>query len=107
MRRAAPMLAWALLLALAAGGLAAWTSDRIEIVLLPAAVVVTLLVAAAAWRARDREALTLADTSASGPLLAIGVTGVVVGAAVGAWASLMGAGVLALALTAAIRERRP
>lgn len=100
------MLFWAALLSLAGAGLLAWTDDRMEAVLLPAAVLVTLLVAAAAWRARGPETLALSDASASAPLLALGLTGVALGAAVGAWASLMGAGVLVLAAAAAVRERR-
>ena len=101
-----PPLAWAGLLAVAAIGLWLWTDDLMEVILLPGAVLVSVLVAAGAARAREPAALTISDTSASAPLLAVGVTAVALGAAVGVWASLMGAGVLVLAAITAVLERR-
>jgi hypothetical protein len=106
MRRAAPFLAWAALLAVTATGLLLWSDDTVAVILLPAAVLVALVVAAAALRAREPVTLAVADASISGPLLALGLAGVALGAAVGWWASLMGAGTLVLAAIAAVRERR-
>jgi hypothetical protein len=100
------MLAWAALLAVAATGLLLSTGDAIEVVLLPAAALLVLLVAAGALRAREPAALTVADASVSGPLLAAGLTGIALGVAIGAWASLMGLGALVLAAIADVRERR-
>jgi hypothetical protein len=103
--RAAPFLAWAALLALTATGLLLWSDDTVADVLLPSAVLVALLLAAGALRAREPAAVRVRDTSLGGPLLALGLAGVALGAAVGAWASLMGLGVLLLAALAAVRER--
>ena len=106
MSRATPFLAWAALLTATATGLLLWSDDTVAVVLLPAAVLIVLLVAVAAVRAREPAALAVPDVSVSGPLLALGLAGVALGVAVGGWASLMGAGTLVLAAIAALRERR-
>jgi hypothetical protein len=104
--RAAPFVAWAALLAATGTGLLLWSDDTVAVILLPAAALIVLVVAAAALRAREPAALVVSDMSLSGPLLAFGLAGVALGVAVGAWASLMGAGTLLLAAIAAVRERR-
>jgi uncharacterized membrane protein YfcA len=102
---ALPMLAWAALLAALAALLALWTGDLVAVLLLPGAILVVLVVALAAWRARDREERTVPEASASALLAACGLAGLAVGAAVGLWAALIGAGLVVLAIIAAARER--
>jgi hypothetical protein len=102
---ALPILAWAALLAVLAAILALWTGDLVAVALLPAAIVVVLGVAVAAWRARDREERRVPEASVSALLAACGLAALAVGAAVGLWAALIGAGLVVLALIAAARER--
>jgi Ca2+/Na+ antiporter len=104
-RRAAPMLAWAALLLALAVMLALWTSDLVAIALLPAAVVVVLVVAACAVRARDRDERELPEASASAILGAGGLALLALGAVAGLWAALVGAGLVIVAIVAAVRER--
>jgi hypothetical protein len=99
------MLAWAALLLALAVMLALWTSDLVAIALLPAAVVVILVVAAGAARAHDREERDLPEASASAILGAGGLALLGVGAVAGLWAALVGAGLLVVAIVAAVRER--
>jgi hypothetical protein len=104
-RRAAPMLAWAVLLLALAVMLALWTSDLVAVALLPAAVVIVLVVAAGAARTRDREERALPEASASAVLAAAGLALLALGAVAGLWAALLGAGLLVVAIVAAVRER--
>jgi hypothetical protein len=104
-RRAAPMLAWAALLAALAVMLALWTSDLVAIALLPGAVVIVLVVALGTARSREPADPVLPEASASAVLGACGVAGLALGAVAGMWAALIGAGLLVLAAVAAIRER--
>jgi hypothetical protein len=85
--------------------LALWTGDLVAVLLLPGAVLVVLVVALAAWRARDRDERRVPEASVSALLAACGLAGLAVGAAVGLWAALIGAGLVVLALIAAARER--
>ena len=105
MRNALPVLAWAALLAALAAMLALWTGDLVAVVLLPGAVLVVLVVALGAARARDPAERRLPEASASGVLAAGGRALLAVGAAAGLWAALIGAGLLVLAIVAAARER--
>jgi uncharacterized membrane protein YfcA len=105
-RNAVPVLAWALLLAALGTLLALWaTGDLLEVVLLPSAVLVVLGVAVAAGRARDPVERVVPEASASALLAAVGIALLVLGAVAGLWAALIGAGLLVLALVAAVRER--
>jgi hypothetical protein len=96
---------WALLLAGLATLLALWTGDLVEAVLLPGAVLVVLGVAVAVARARDPVERVVPEASASALLAAGGVALLALGAVAGLWAVLMGAGLLVLAIVAAVRER--
>jgi hypothetical protein len=100
-----PALFWAALLSALAVMLALWTGDLVAVLLLPGAVLVVLVVALAAWRARDREERTVPDASGSALLAAGGLTALAVGAVAGRWAALIGAGLLVFALVLAVRER--
>jgi hypothetical protein len=100
-----PALVWAALLAALAVLLALWTGDLAEVLLLPGAIVVVLVVAAFAWRGRDREERALPEASASPVLAACGLTALALGAVAGLWAALIGAGLLLFALVIAVRER--
>jgi hypothetical protein len=104
-RNAVPVLAWALLLSALATLLALWTGDLMEVVLLPGAVLVVLGVAVAVGRARDPVEGVVPEASASGLLAAGGITLLALGAVAGLWAALIGAGLLVLAIVAAVRER--
>jgi hypothetical protein len=104
-RNAVPVLAWALLLAALATLLALWTGDLVEVLLLPGAVLVVLGVAVAVGRARDPVEGVVPEASASGLLAAGGIALLALGAVAGLWAALIGAGVLVLAIVAAVRER--
>ena len=105
MRNAVPVALWALLLAALATLLALWTGDLVEVVLLPGAVLVVLGVAVAVGRARDPVEGVVPEASASGLLAAVGVALLALGAVAGLWAALIGAGLLVLAIVAAVRER--
>jgi hypothetical protein len=99
------VLFWALLLAALATLLALWTGDVVETVLLPGAVLVVLGVAVAVGRARDPVERVVPEASASGLLAAGGIALLALGAVAGLWAALIGAGLLVLAIAAAVRER--
>ena len=71
----------------------------------PGAVLVVLVVALAAARARDPRERLVPEASASGPLAAGGLALLALGAVAGLWAALIGAGLLVLAIVAAVRER--
>jgi hypothetical protein len=104
-RNAAPVLAWAALLAALATMLALWTGDLVAVALLPGAILVVLVVAVGAGRARDPAERRLPEASASSLLAAGGLALLAVGAAAGLWAALIGAGLLVIAIVAAARER--
>jgi hypothetical protein len=104
-RNAAPVLAWAALLAALAAMLALWTGDLVAVVLLPGAVLVVLVVAVATARAREPVEGVAPEASASGLLAAGGIALLALGAVAGLWAALIGAGLLVLAIAAAVRER--
>jgi hypothetical protein len=96
---------WALLLAGLATLLALWTGDLMTVVLLPSAVLVVLGVAVAVGRARDPVERVVPEASASGLLAACGIALLALGAVAGLWAALIGAGLLVMAIVAAVRER--
>jgi hypothetical protein len=104
-RNAVPVLFWALLLAALAALLALWTGDLVAVALLPGAVLVVLAVAVAVARARDPVERVVPEASASALLAAGGVALLALGAVAGLWAALIGAGLLVLAIVAAVRER--
>ena len=99
------MLAWAALLAALAAMLALWTGDLVAVALLPGAILVVLVVAVGAARARDPGERVVPEASASGVLGACALGLLALGAVAGLWAALIGAGLLVLALVAAARER--
>jgi hypothetical protein len=99
------VLAWAALLAALAAMLALWTGDLVAVALLPGAVLVVLVVAVGAARARDPEERLVPEGSASSLLGACGLALLALGAVAGLWAALIGAGLLVLAALAAVRER--
>jgi uncharacterized membrane protein YfcA len=103
-RSAAPVLAWAALLAALAAMLALWTDDAVAVALLPGAVLVVLVVAVAAARARDAQERIVPEASASGPLGAAGVAMLALGAVAGLWAALVGGGLVVVAVVVAARE---
>jgi uncharacterized membrane protein YfcA len=102
---ALPALVWAALLAMLAAVLALWTGDAVTMALLPAAIAIVLLVALASRRAADPRERVVPDATASAPLAACGLAGLAVGAVAGLWAALVGAGLLVVAIIAAVRER--
>jgi hypothetical protein len=104
-RNAVPVLAWAALLAALATMLALWTGDLVAVVLLPGAILVVLVVATGAARARDPAERLVPEASASSLLAAGGLALLALGAVAGLWAALIGAGLLVLAIVAAVRER--
>jgi hypothetical protein len=104
-RNAVPVLAWAALLAALAAMLALWTGDLVAVALLPGAILVVLVVAAGTARARDPAERRVPEASASGVLGACALVLLALGAVAGLWAALIGAGLLVLALVAAVRER--
>jgi hypothetical protein len=104
-RNAAPVLAWAALLAALALMLALWTGDLVAVALLPGAVLVVLVVALATVRARDAGERRIPEASASSLLGAVALALLALGAVAGLWAALIGAGLLVLAIVAAARER--
>jgi hypothetical protein len=104
-RNAVPVLAWAGLLAGLAAMLALWTGDLVAVALLPGAILVVLVVALGAARAREPGERSAPEASASGVLGACALALLAVGAVAGLWAALIGAGLLVLALIAAVRER--
>ena len=105
MRNAAPVLAWAALLAALALMLVLWTGDLVAIALLPGAILVVLVVALGAARARQPREDRVPEAGASAILGAGALALLALGAVAGLWAALIGAGLLVLALIAAIRER--
>jgi len=103
-RGAVPVLAWAALLTVLAGALWAWTSDPLPPGLITAA-------AAATWglglfflarRARPRRAVP--ELSMASVLVAVGIALLVVGAILGPWLDLIGAGALVLGAGGVGRE---
>jgi hypothetical protein len=100
-----PVLAWAALLAALATMLALWTGDLVAVALLPGAVLVVLVVALGAARARDADDRGVPEASASSLLGACALALLALGAVAGLWAALIGAGLLVLAIVAAVRER--
>jgi hypothetical protein len=100
-----PALAWAALLAALATMLALWTGDLVAVALLPGAVLVVLVVALGAARARDADDRGVPEASVSGLLGACALALLALGAVAGLWAALIGAGLLVLAIVAAARER--
>jgi hypothetical protein len=83
-----------------------WTDDVVAVVLLPGAILVVLVVALGAARARDPGERWVPEASASAALGAGALALLALGAVAGLWAALIGAGLLLLALIAAVRERR-
>jgi hypothetical protein len=104
-RNAVPVLVWALLLGGLATVLALWTGDLVEVVLLPSAILVVLGVAVAVGRARDPVGGVVPEASGSSLLAAGGIALLALGAVAGLWAALIGAGLLVMAIVAAVRER--
>ena len=107
-RAALPLLAWAALLTVLTIVLWLWTSDELPPALFAGA-------AAISWTAgivalfvrRPRSAVHVApDLSLAGALLAFGVAALVLGALVGPWLVLIGAGIVLLALGGLAREWR-
>jgi hypothetical protein len=82
-----------------------WTGDLVAVTLLPGAILVVLVVALGAARAREPDARTVPEASGSAMLGACALALLALGAVAGLWAALIGVGLLVLALIAAVRER--
>ncbi|MDX6410733.1 MAG: hypothetical protein QOE91_249 [Gaiellaceae bacterium] len=109
MRRAAPILFWAAVLSVLATLLTIWaTWDWEAIAMLWSAPAVALVWAAAEWRAGPpaERLRRSADASLSTLVIAFGALWLVLGAVVGLWAALLGAGLVVAGAAGILRERR-
>ena len=106
------LLAWAVLLAIHTGVLIAFGGDELPVLLLGGAAAGAALLGAwiAVRRRRGRgergERRAVPDLSPPAALAAVAVAAMVIGAELGTWLVLIGAGLLALALGGLIRELR-
>jgi hypothetical protein len=109
-RAAVPLLAWAALLTVLATVLWVWSSDHLPPAIFSAAAGVAWLVGLyAVLRPGRRPRLRVRpelDLSFSSVLVAIAIAMLVVGALVGEWLVLIGAGVLLAGLIGVAREMR-
>jgi len=97
------VLAWAALNAGLALLLTLWWQDTLSNALLWSAVAGAVLLAAVAWRPRER-ARALPESSVGVVLLAIGITGLGVSVAVGEWEVYLAALVTAVGVATVARE---
>ncbi|MCW3048982.1 MAG: hypothetical protein JWO74_3266 [Solirubrobacterales bacterium] len=104
-RAALYVAAWALILALLAVPLFLWHSHGLEKAQAPAAVLVTLVIAALALAGRNPSRRVLPDASAAPFLIAAGLTLMAAAWAVGPWAAVMGGWCVVIALVVLARER--
>jgi hypothetical protein len=96
---------WGLLLGVNAAVLAVWTSDPLPPALLGGAAVASGLLGLA-MLARGREApRVIPDLSLASALVGVALAAMVVGAEVGVWLVLVGAGMLLFGLAGLARER--
>jgi formate hydrogenlyase subunit 3/multisubunit Na+/H+ antiporter MnhD subunit len=103
---AAAIAVWALFIAALAGLLLAFTTtDAVNLIAFWAAVTWIACVALLAMRGRDPERRRVPEASASAVVVAVGVALLVIGAGIGLWAALLGAGVLLVGLAFLVRER--
>jgi hypothetical protein len=109
-RAAVPLLAWAMLLTVLAAVLWLWSSDHLPPAIFTGAAGVAWLVGLSAvlrpgrrTRLRARPEL---DLSFASVLVALAIAMLVLGALVGEWLILIGAGVLAAGLIGVARELR-
>lgn len=97
---------WALFNALLAALLLGFRNNLVEMLSWVAAVATLLVIVVLALRSADPAARRLPDASAGALILAIALTLLALGAGVGLWAALIGAGLAVVALVVLGREAR-
>lgn len=97
---------WALFNALLAALLLGFRNNVVEMLSWVAAVATLLVIVVLALRSADPAARRLPDASAGALILAIALTLLALGAGVGLWAALIGAGLAVVALVVLGREAR-
>jgi drug/metabolite transporter (DMT)-like permease len=95
---------WAVLNALLAALLLGFRNNLVEMLSWAATVATLLAIVALALRSADRPMRRLPEASAGALVLAVAVTLLVLGAGVGLWAALIGAGLALVALVLLVRE---
>jgi hypothetical protein len=97
---------WALFNALLAALLLGFRNSLVEMLSWAAAVATLLVIVALALRSADPTARRLPEASAGALVLAVAIVLLVLGAGVGLWAALIGAGLAVVALVVLGREVR-
>jgi hypothetical protein len=97
---------WALFNALLAALLLGFRNNLVEMLSWVAAVATLLVIVFLAFRSADPRARRLPEASAGALVLAVALTLLVLGAGVGLWAALIGAGLALVALVVLAREVR-
>jgi hypothetical protein len=108
MRRAAPLLVWAAVLSVLALMLTIWSTwDWLAISMLWSAPAVAVVWALLEWWAGPPVERPRADpdVSLSTLIVALGAVWLLLGAVVGAWAALLGAGLIVAGAAGVFRER--
>ena len=95
---------WAVFLAALAVPLFFWHSDTVPLLLAPAAVLGTLVLAAGGLFARDPDRRVLANGSFAPFLIALGLAFIAMGAGLGPWAVYLGGWIVAVAIVILVRE---
>jgi hypothetical protein len=101
---AAVVAVWALFNALLAALLLGFRNNSVEILSWVATVATLLAIVALALRSADRRVRRLPEASAGALVLAVAIALLVLGAGVGLWAALIGAGLAVVALVVLGRE---
>jgi hypothetical protein len=97
---------WALFNALLAALLLGFRNNLVQMLSWVAAVTTLLVIVVLALRSADPRARRLPDASAGALVLAVALTLLALGAGVGLWAALIGAGLAVVALVLLGREAR-
>ena len=97
---------WALFNALLAGLLLGFRNSSVQILSWVATVATLLVIVALALRSADRRVRRLPEASTGALVLAVAIALLVLGAGVGLWAALIGAGLAVVALVVLGREAR-
>jgi hypothetical protein len=103
---AAVVALWALFNALLAALLLGFRNSSVEILSWVATVATLLVIVALAFRAADPRVRRLPEASAGALVLAVAIALLVLGAGVGLWAALIGAGLALVALVVLRREAK-
>jgi hypothetical protein len=98
--------AWAAFLIALGIPLYFWHSETVPLLLAPAAVLGTLVLAAGGLFARDPGRRVLANGSFAPFLAALGLMFIAIGGGVGLWAILVGAWIVVVSLVVLLREER-